>query len=85
MVISFFIDIGRKVIVKGTTEQINLAIVQIEEKVREANKFRIELDQEFTMTIKKITESELSPCNNDTNTSSNILKLSSLTLEQQST
>lgn len=70
--------------VKGTAEQINLAIIQIEEKVREANESRIELDREFTMTIKKITESELSPCNNDTSTSNNIL-LSSPTLEQQST
>jgi len=67
----FFIDKERKVTVSGTTKQIELALIQIKNKVKEANESRNELNCESTIIIKRISDS---PYNNNTNISNNISK-----------
>jgi len=68
----FFIDKERKITVSGTAKQIELALIQIKNKVKDTNESRNDLNCESTITIKRISDS---PYNNGTNTSNNVSKL----------
>lgn len=67
--IIFFIDKEKKVIIRGTTKQVSLAMNLIEIGVQEAHESQIESNS--NVAIKKISES--SSYNNDSSNSNNVL------------
>lgn len=68
-------DNKSKVTILGTAKQIELAVMQIENKVKEAG----ELNYESTMNIKRISDSL---CNNNSSTSNNVSKLSKIAFKE---
>lgn len=66
---------------RGTAEQIALAVTQIKDKIQEENETQIDLNDDFTITVKRTPTFEPS-LNNGVNMSDNTSETSQISLPQ---
>ncbi|KAM0736663.1 Tudor and KH domain-containing protein-like protein [Formica fusca] len=72
----------RCVMLRGTAEQIALAVTQIKDKIQEENETQIDLNDDFTITVKRTPTFEPS-LNNGVNMSDNTSETSQISLPQE--